>query len=317
MKAVKIILNIFGILLAVILSIVLFASLIATPVVSAATKLISPNTINQVIDEIDFEVILENSIPEESESAIPKEVISKVFETQAAKDFIITLYTSEISAAFKGDVTEGITADQIKQIFNDNIDEITDIMYQYVPKGENISKEELKTNLTQELDVLSDDLAKQLPDVNQLIGEGNDNELIQTASFVFSGTLLNAFIFACVILSGLIYALRFPRFKGFMWLGVVYLLATLVVLAIGIAGSSVSSVSALLLESIPAEMLGIVTPIISVIFSKITNGGLALLGLAALFIAAFILCRIFIVKKKKAAKAEENITPEEVLPANE
>ena len=316
MKAVKIILNIFGILLAVILSIVLFASLIATPVVSAATKLISPNTINQVIDEMDFEAILENSIPEESESAIPKEVISKVFETQAAKDFI-TLYTSEISAAFKGDVTEGITADQIKQIFNDNIDEITDIMYQYVPEGENITKEELKTNLTQELDVLSDDIAKQLPDVNQLIGEGNDNELMQTASLIFSGTILNACIFACVILSALIYALRFPRFKGFMWLGVVYLLATLSVLAIGIAGASVSSVSALLLESIPAEMLGIVTPIISVIFSKITNGGLALLGLAALFIAAFILCRIFIVKKKKAAKAEENITPEELLPANE
>ena len=62
-----------------------------------------------------------------------------------------------------------------------------------------------------------------------------------------------------------------------------------------------------MLEQVPSEAIGIVTPLISVIFAKITNGGLILLALTVLLITAFILCRIFIVKKMKE-KAAANDT---------
>lgn len=310
MKVVKIIGNIFGIFFAILLSFVLFAMLIATPIVSTATNLITPNTINQVISEIDVETLLQDALPEESESGIPKEVITQFIKTDAAKE-IITLYTEEVSATFKGESTDGISAEAINQIFNENIDELVDILYPYVPKEEQISKEDLKLTLSQNLEASANDITQMLPDVKELINQEN-NEIMQAATIVFSGLILKVCIFACVLLSLLIYALRFPRFKGFMWLGVVYLLATLVVLAIGIAGSSVSSASALLLESIPAEMLGIVTPIISVIFAKVTICGLVLLALTVLFITTFVLCRIFIVNKNKTKKAMEDDLAKEV-----
>lgn len=305
MKAVKIILNIFGIILASVLSIALFAMLIASPIVSAATNMITPNTIEQVVSDIDVEALLDNVMPEENESGIPKEVISQVLESDVGKEFI-ELYSEEFSAAFKGEATEGISADDLKQLFNENIDEIVDIMHPYVSEEEQITKEELKTTLSQELDTFAEEIVAELPDASQIINTEENNEMMQALTFVLSGTILKICIAAVIILSGLIYALRFPRFKGFMWLGSVYFLATCVVLIIGFAGTSVAGLSNLLLENIPAEIIGIVTPLISVIFAKITNGGLVLLALTALFITAFILCRIFIVKRKKEKAAAED-----------
>ena len=297
MKAVKIICNIFGIILASVLSIALFAMLVVTPIVSTATNLITPKTINQIISEIDVEALLQDAIPDDSESGIPTEVITQFIKTDTAKE-IITLYTEEISANLKGKSTDGISAEVIKQIFNENIDELVDILLPYVPEEEQISKEELKLTLLQNLEASANDISQMLPDVKQLINQ-EDNETMQAITFIFSGIILKLCVAACVLLSLLIYALRFPRFKGFMWLGVIYFLATGIILTVGFAGSSVVNVSTLLLEQVPSEAIGIVTPLISVIFAKITNGGLILLALTVLLITAFILCRIFIVKKKK------------------
>lgn len=299
MKAVKIILNIFGIILASILSIVLFAMLIATPIVSATTNLTKPETIQQIVSDIDVAEIISNST-EGEELPIPAEAIDQVLESNAAKE-IIELYSEEISAAFAGEATQGITPEKIKSVLNENVDELIDIVYPYVPQEEQISKEEIKTGILQMVDENAEEISQMLPDVKEILNEQaqSEPELAQAISFVGSGTLAKACIIATAILSVLIYALRFPRFKGFMWLGSVYFIATAIMLIVGFAGTSAS---ALLLETVPSEASGIVAPLTDAIFGNITNAALVMLALTVAFIAAFILCRIFVVNRKKKAE---------------
>ena len=54
MKALKIILNIFGVLLAIVFSFITFFMLLITPVISTGTTLLQVETLHKVINEWDL-----------------------------------------------------------------------------------------------------------------------------------------------------------------------------------------------------------------------------------------------------------------------
>ncbi|MBR5451754.1 MAG: hypothetical protein IKV36_02030 [Clostridia bacterium] len=324
MKALKIIGNIFGILFSIILSIVLLAVIIVSPVFTAASDLVKPETIHTVIKNIDYEKFLvDNGIDVEnsmSEYGIPADAISNIMETEAVGS-VVELYVKEVEAALAGDMDASyLNADAIKQIANENIDDLVNIAFQFIPEEQipqdvpiETVKEDVKTGITEYVNTNAEEIVSYLPDVKEVIVQSVDTQVIETIRYVQNGTLTAAVWITIAVLSLLIYGCRWPRFKGFMWLGVVNLLGTAVTFALG------SVLTGPLLEEILAsapEANVIAVPAIGVVQESIIKVGIILSVLTVLFIAAFIVGRVFLAKRKKAA-ATVNYAPVTEAPAVE
>lgn len=323
MKALKIIGNIFGVLFAIVLSLVLLVTLIASPIITAASDFVKPETIREVVTTIDYQKVLEdNGIDLGSsmeEFGIPSDAVNQIMQTDAVGD-VIELYVKEIEAAIAGEDVSYITPDAIKQIAGENLPALVDIIFDYIPEEEipeDMTKEEIKaeveTAFTEYIDTNAEEIISYLPDVKEVIVQSVDTQVIETIRYVQNGTFTAAVWIAIAVLSLLIYGCRWPRFKGFMWLGVVYLLGTAVTFALR------SVLTGPLLEEILAsapEANIIAVPAIDVVQESIIKVGIILSVLTVLFIATFIVGRVFLAKRKKAA-ATVNYAPVTEAPAEQ
>lgn len=316
MKALKIIGNIFGVLLSIVLSIVLLAVLIVSPVFTAASDFVKPETIHTVIKNIDYEKILvDNGIDVENsmqEYGIPAEAITDIMESDMVGD-VIDLYVKEVEAALAGDMDASyLNADAIKLIAGENIDDLVDIAFQFIPKEE-ISqdvpvenlKQEIKAGITEYVDTNAEEIVSYLPDVKEMIVQTVDTQVVETIRYIQNGTFTTAVWIAIAVLSLLIFGCRWPRFKGFMWLGVVYLLGTVCTFTLGSVLNG--PLLEMILESAPGADI-IAVPALDTVQASIVKVGIILAVLTAVFIAAFIVGRVFLAKKKKAV-ATVNYAP--------
>ena len=314
MKALKVIGNIFGVLFAVILSLVLLVTLIVSPVVTAASDFVKPETIRKIVTTVDYETILvDNGIDlgaSMEDFGIPTEAVTEIMKTDAVGD-VVELYVKEIEAAFAGSDESYITADAIKQIANENLSDLVDIIFDFIPEEdipEDVTLEEMKTEVetvfTEYIDTNAEEIVSFLPDVKEIIVETVDTQVIEVVNYVQNGTFTAAIWGLIAVLSLAIFGCRWPRFKGFMWLGVVFFLATVCTFALSAALDSV--LVELVISMIPG-FEGVVAPAMSVVAASIVKVGIILAVLTVLFIAAFVVGRVFL--KKKKAVATVNYAP--------
>ncbi len=166
--------NVITAILAAFLSIFLVIMCIVIPVFTSATSITKPKKLVTLVQAIDYkELMTQNTEVESSkeEFGIPAEVMNELISSKAAGE-IIELFAEDISAVLTGKKIEksSITADTIKKIVNDNIDEITEIV-------KSASKEELKDNDVKKLkseilkavDESAEDLAKSIPDPKEFV----------------------------------------------------------------------------------------------------------------------------------------------------
>lgn len=311
MKAVKIILNIFGILLSIVLSLVLLLTIVVSPVFTAASDIVKPETIHKVITNINYEQLLvDNGIDVENsmeEYGIPAQAITDIMESDMVGD-VIELYAKEVEAALAGNMdTEFLNADAIKQIAGENIDEIVNIALQFIPEEEiptDVSieevKEQVKVGITEYVETNAEEIVSYLPDVKEMIVESVDTQTIEVIRYVQNGTFTGIIWGIIIVLSAIIYLLRFPRFKGFMWLAVVYFLGAISTFALG--STLNGTLLDMIIESVP-ELNIVVTPAAEAVYASIIKVGIILMVLTALYIAAFVVGRVFLAKRKKALAA--------------
>lgn len=306
MKALKTILNVFGIIFAVILSIALLATLIVAPVISAGTNFITPKSIQDVITSIDYEEIITETAPEISETienvGLPTEMLTEVLDSDATED-LIEIYVGGIKAVVAGDENyEGLTAESIINIANENIDELADIAIKHLPDDKlaamgstEVVKEQISNVIISEVEKGADKIATALPDVKEMVEQNADKETLETIRYILNGTVSIVLWVTVVILSLLVFGCRWPRFKGFMWLGVVYFLATITSFTIGglVKGALFTAFVA---ENFIASQ--ILSPALSVIVGHINLIGFIFLGITALLIAAFVVGRVYLSKRK-------------------
>ena len=331
MKALKIIGNIFGILFAIVLSILLLVTLIASPIVTAASDFVKPETIRETVTKIDIQKILvDNNIDlgaAMEDYGIPSEAVGEIMKTDAVGE-VVELYAKELGAAISGEDVSYITPDAIKQIADENLSDLVDIAYSFVseenlPEDTTIEevKTKVKTGLKEYVDTNAEEIVSFLPNPKEIIVETVNTEIIETIRYVQNGTFTTALWIAIAVLSLLIFGCRWPRFKGFMWLGVVFLLGA----AFTFALSSVLNTALIdyIIAMIPG-FEGVVAPAMATVSASIIKMGIILAVLTAVFIAAFVVGRVFLAKKKKAAAtvnnapvaeqaepAQETVTPEE------
>ena len=113
--------------------------------------------------------------------------------------------------------------------------------------------------------------------------------------FLLDPAVTIAFVVAIVLLAGIIYGCRFPRFGGLLWLGVDALVIA------GITGAlAILLASPLVGELIPEESAAFITPVIGIVSGDLTATALICLAVGVVFIVGVVLLRRFVCNRQPA-----------------
>ena len=290
----KVFLNIIRIIIAFFLSILLFTTLICTPIISSISAFMQKDTVQEVIENIDFVEIIksdEETLNELQKNGVSLELMEKVLNLNVV-DELLELYISDLYAGLEGTVINNFTSENIKVVVDENIDElivfVKDMIKEEYPTYE-LDDAEAKDLVYQ----LADELVKEIPNVNQL-GIFSENatadvkDSIETIRLIYEGTVFIPFVGIAIILSILILLLRLNNFEGFMWLGINYCTPAGIILSLSSGLKGEIDLSSL---DIPSELNGVISSSFEMFATKLTTAGFVLAGCGALFLLIFMLGR--------------------------
>lgn len=302
--AVNILTGFFATLLCILLVVVAFATVLYSSVTALLTpqniSALAQSAVNEVVQQIDPENMAQEN--EELHQAItdmglPAEVVTDLLQSETV-DQIIDLYARDIAGLLAGqELTGNVTPEALREILNNNMDEIVQIAIDAT--GEEVDTEELQTQITTFVNENTDKIIEVLPPVEVLAEPLMESEVADTIQMATNPAILWAAILVCVVLAGLIYALRCYRYGGFMWIGVCATLAGL--LLASVCAAIRNPLFATLLEQSAAELAPVVSALASVFAGRLLLRMVIVLLVAALFITGYILLYYLVVKKKKEA----------------
>lgn len=310
--------NILTAIAAVILSVLLIASLLAASLYGVVIKSVSAKSIGdmlrttvvELVESVDFEeVILKNEIVKENieELDISTDAVGQLMQSDAA-DEIIDLLAADSANLLTGQETNlQLTADALVDIVKEHADDLADIAVEMTDAP--LKKEELKAQIVETVERNAEEITKALPDMKAI-----RTEIVKEIPVDDIGALLNpAMLWAaygvCLVLAALIYACRWYRFGGLLWLGVDCLLtggllaASTVALRLAAVGSAIA---------LPKGMEGILRGLIDGVHGAVQVQMWIWLGAAVVLIVGYVLLYTLVVKKKLAAA---NTAETEAMPA--
>lgn len=301
MKVCKIIFNILGILLAIILSLLTFVALLGTPTISVGTSLFKPDTIQQVIQDMNLSEHLEKTL----RASAPKDLqnldmkfVDDLMASELMND-ILQLYIDNMVDVLEKDRMESINRQQIQELLHKHTPALVTMTRSYLPTDLPLSDAEISKYANDMLEPALTTMVSSLPSLEDM---GIDDTTLTLIHMLYNGVLLKYCFIAIGILSVLVFLCRFPRVKGFMWLGIIYLLsATILLLASGNIETFVNTL-------IPAELNDsldyVLNPIISLFKTKFITYGRNIIIISVAFIVLFIIGRLLLSAKKKTSTQE-------------
>ncbi len=313
MSSGKKVLNIFGIIFAWILSIVLVLSLIVSPVILSALSLLSPKTLANAVTNIDMSSIV---APEASEEGSEDGKTAALLSTNAAKE-LFQLYATDITNSLSGKGVESkLTAGALQKIIEDNIDELVTVMRETEGVPTDASDEEIKTAIKTEITENVDELMENLPDPKELTEQvsAENPELQIVFDIIGSAQSIKLTVIGEIILiSALIFVCRLFDFKGVRWLSVDLFVASgvCVLLSIGLLLSS-GVITGLVAEE---KIIGSIAESLA---STLTTGVImrtAVMLLSAIgLMVAYVFIKKALAKKKLTVSVVAEVPTEEALP---
>ena len=232
---------------------------------------------------------------------IDQDMLNAFMQSNAAKE-IIEQYTDGLEAVLSGEaVTKEFTADDLKKIVDENMDEIISIAKTY--SGEELNEEELRQKINELVDTMGDEVVSNLPSFTE-IQKQLEGGVLTAFKIVSSPILTWIFIGVSTLIALLVFACKVRRFRGLMWLGVDFIIAGAIVALVRSGFDMAQPVIAeMVMEMLGGASATVVSSVLSVVVSPIITGRNVLFILAAICIIAFIVIRV--VMAKKAAKASE------------
>lgn len=289
--AVRVITGIFATILCIFFVLSSFLAVLAGTVSSVA----QPKTLVKFVEKIDLVEVMGEALGGSDsieELGIPVELIDEIKNTDFAKT-LLSSYAEGISAAVLGnEMPENISQEELLALVDNDLDKIVEAIDQYIPeeeKGE-LSNEELKTFIKEGIG----ELVKSLPSVKEVVTLVKVEETIPAeVKFLFGPTLTIAFAVAALVLAGIIYALRFWRFGGFMWIGVSSAVTALLVGALSFGGTALLPA----LKEGMGSMGAFADTGALVITGQLNTALIILVAVAVVFIAGCIVLRKVTAKK--------------------
>lgn len=305
MAIAKKVFNVLGILVSILLSLILTAVLISAPLTSAVTSFLQKDTLHRAVDSLDLSALL----PAEGQD----EIMSALLKTELAND-LLALYADDLLAALDGSTERTLTAESLNDLVLKHMDDLLPLVRPYamelakssveVPDGMEINWDEVLTEdviaaaIVQYVDENGEELLAQFPSAQDF---GIDQSVVQLITAFRGKNVLTAVITIAAVLSVLILLCRWVRFKGFMWLGVVYLLSA--VLDFTYASLIKKMGVALLMAELP-ELNGIVPVLSDILIPALMRGTAVIAVLGVFFVAIFIIGRLLLKKIRQQRISE-------------
>ena len=302
--------NILTAVAAVLLSILLIASLLAASLYGVAVKSVSAKsiaatirtTVVELVESVDFEKeILKNETVKQNveELNISTEAVGQLMQSDAANE-VIGLLSEDMANLIAGKGDESLlTAEALIDIVKEHANDLADIAVE-MTDDETLDKDELKAQIIDTVERDAEELTKALPNVETIRKEIVKEVPIDEINRLLNPALLWGAYGVCLVLAGLIYACRWYRFGGLMWLGIDSLLAGGLLGAVAFAIRLFGTGSAI---ALPDGVAGIVSGLIGRLRSAVQVRMFIWLGVAVVLIAGYILLKQLVVKKKIAAAA--------------
>lgn len=303
MNVVKKILNVFGILFSIPLCFILVAALIVVPFYSSALSVASPKQLVKVVQNVDLsEIVVSTEAVSEAveEIGLSEEAITDLLDTGVANE-LLALYAEDVANAMIGNVDElNLTADNIKSIVNNNMEEIVTVLRENLTELEEVTDDEITGAVTDLTNELADTVITELPSTQEIAQQLEESGVSETIRFITSPSLKWGIAITVIVLALILYGLRFPRFKGMAWVGACLFVAGLSTLGVA---SALKNLGDLGLNSIiPAEIGGLAMPAILTFSGSMLGWGIGFAIGGVALIAGFITIRVLL-KKKKAKVA--------------
>ena len=299
MEVFKKICNVFGIVFAVIFSIVLLVVLLAIPIVSSVSSFFQTETLHTVMKEIDYEEVI---LSDEEISAtlegngLDVETIEAIVASNAVGE-TVDLYIEDVFAAMEGDVRgKKLTAEAIKEIAYDHMDEIVEIAKDYKDPADSITDREIEAQIKAVVEAHAQEVVELFPEPESLGLENTESFAVQTVKNVGKGILVWLLIGVAFFFSALIILCRIKHLKGFLWVGIVFFLAAVLVF---VAFGAIGSLNLSNILQVEGWMQSLTDSVISIFSGKLMIGGILLFVFGILFTAVFVVRKIFFSKKKE------------------
>lgn len=296
MKVFKIIMNIFGIIAASFLSVLLVIVLMATPLISAVSSFFEGENIHKILSGIDYAKIIEAEIGEKEfsgETELETEIINDLMESDMMKD-VVKLCVDNIFEVVDGNTgADKVTAEDITEIAKEHMDELKKILKDNLASDIPLTDEILEEMTRAAVEEYSAQIAEMMPTAKDI---GLNRDVLNVISNLRNGTYFWIAFAVAAGLTLLVMLCQVMRFKGFMWIGIDYLVAAIgtVILAFSI---KVTDFATLIGEKlIGNSVLSTVTGIIS---KEMLIGAGILAGSGILFIVVFVVGRKLLKKKSK------------------
>lgn len=293
------VLNVFGVIFAWLLSIVLVLTLFVAPVTLSALSTIKPEKIVDTMGEMDVSDFADSFLEIDTEDEQLKEFLS----TDTVQELYET-YVSGLTGIFEEEPVQNmLTEEKINEIIHNNIDELYQIYIEMEPEMGTIPVEEAKQKAEEVFSEGVSELVTKLPSTEELrqniMTENPEMKMIKDL-LAGADTIKLSYIAGIVVLSALIFVCRLHGFRGFRWLAVDLFVATgfaaLTCMSLslipGVLGTLIEgqlAVLALALEFFDAFAMGV----------YIRTGIMLISGVVMLVV--YLLIKKAIAKKKNAA----------------
>lgn len=310
-------------ILAVLLSVVLILLLPVTAVYGIVLNTITPQSISQIVqtsvtdfvESPDFEqMILDNDAVQSNieELGITTEAVSQLMQSEAAGK-VIDLLSADFSNALNGSDEVNLTPEALLTIVKEHADELADIAVEMA--DEPLDKTKIRQQIIDTVERDAEQFTAIMPDVESLRNDITDDGTAARILALLNTAYLWAAYGVCLVVALLIYACRYYRFGGFLWLGVDSLLVG------GLLGGISMGMTRVAVTLLPADMgnlKGIVLSVMDRVSHSFLIQALIHVGVAVLLIGGYILLYTLVIKKKMAntgtsvavtAEAADNTAP--------
>ena len=209
--------------------------------------------------------------------------INQVMDTDMAQE-IIEMCADNIFSVMEGNENT-VTEEDIKEVFMNHKDEFQDILKSYADDSIPLTEEILEEMTKEAMDEYAIVVANMMPTPEDI---GIDSETLNFISNLRNGTYFWIVFAMAATLTVLVMLCQVMRFKGFMWIGVDYVLAALFSLVLSF-WVKVIDLGRLIGEfGAEADLIATISDIISAEMLKV-SGIMGVLGIV--FIVVFIVGR--------------------------
>lgn len=298
MKACKTIFNILGILLAIIFSVLTLSFLITSPVISTGTALFQPDTLQQILIDMDLSQQLESTLKKTVPADLPEldvDFVNVLVESDLTND-LLKLYVDNLMSVLETKHMESINQTQVHQVLETHMPDLIYMIRSSLPSEVPISDTQLTDYAITTIEPVLLSMVSELPNPQDF---GVNDTTLSIIHILYKGILAKFFLGLIAILSILIVLVRFPRFKGFLWLGITYLLASGILASVA---TQAKTFTALIIPTDVTSLLGFaINPIINLVKHHLNNGARNTVIPGIVFILIFVMGRVLlsVMKKKK------------------